>query len=103
MGFEGEKLVAYCRFFKKDDYKAGAISFGRVLTAPDQRGRNLGKQIVQAAMDYATQNHAGETLLISAQSYLKQFYEAFGLQAIGEEYLEDNIPHIAMKCIVKIQ
>ena len=33
---------------------------------------------------------------ISAQRYLIKFYESFGFKTVGEEYLEDNIPHIAM-------
>jgi ElaA protein len=33
---------------------------------------------------------------ISAQSYLQNFYESFGFQVEGEEYLEDDIPHKEM-------
>ena len=33
---------------------------------------------------------------ISAQSYLKVFYRSFDFEEVGEEYLEDFIPHCAM-------
>ena len=33
---------------------------------------------------------------VSAQTYLKKFYNSLGFNQIGEEYLEDGIPHIAM-------
>jgi ElaA protein len=33
---------------------------------------------------------------ISAQLYLKAFYESHGFAAIGEPYPEDGIPHILM-------
>ncbi len=33
---------------------------------------------------------------ISAQCYLKRFYNNLGFNEVGEEYFEDNIPHIAM-------
>ena len=33
---------------------------------------------------------------ISAQSYLVKFYNSLGFYQIGEEYLEDGIPHIKM-------
>jgi ElaA protein len=33
---------------------------------------------------------------ISAQSYLINFYRSFGFVVIGEEYLEDDIPHTEM-------
>jgi ElaA protein len=36
------------------------------------------------------------TIKVSAQTYLKKFYETLGFEQIGEEYLEDGIPHIAM-------
>jgi len=37
-----------------------------------------------------------EKLTISAQCYLTKFYGSFGFQAVGESYLEDDIPHIKM-------
>ena len=33
---------------------------------------------------------------MSAQSYLINFYTKFGFKVEGEEYLEDDIPHIKM-------
>jgi ElaA protein len=35
-------------------------------------------------------------IIISAQLYLKRFYESFSFQQTGEEYSEDGIPHIKM-------
>ena len=36
------------------------------------------------------------TIKISAQVYLKKFYTNLGFKVIGEEYLEDGIPHTGM-------
>ena len=36
-------------------------------------------------------------ITISAQLYLQKFYESHGFIAVGESYLEDDIPHIEMK------
>ena len=33
---------------------------------------------------------------ISAQVYLTRFYESFGFEKVGAEYLEDDIPHVGM-------
>ena len=33
---------------------------------------------------------------MSAQLYLIKFYQNFGFVSVGEEYLEDEIPHIKM-------
>ena len=36
------------------------------------------------------------TIMMSAQLYLVKFYEEFNFYKKGEEYLEDNIPHVKM-------
>jgi ElaA protein len=38
-------------------------------------------------------------ITISAQQYLKKFYESHGFVQTSEMYLEDDIPHIEMKRI----
>lgn len=43
----------------------------------------------------AIEEQLGETsIAVSEQSYLKSFYNSFGLQETGEEYLADGIPHM---------
>ena len=37
-----------------------------------------------------------DKITISAQVYLKNFYESHGFHQIGKDYLEDGIPHIEM-------
>ena len=36
------------------------------------------------------------SIKVSAQTYLEKFYNSLGFIQIGEEYLEDGIPHISM-------
>ncbi len=92
---EGE-IVAYSRLFKAGDYFENA-SIGRVVIAEKHRDKKWGHQLVQAAID-AIENHFRTTkVTISAQLYLKKFYEDNGFVAIGESYLEDDIPHIEMR------
>jgi ElaA protein len=44
------------------------------------------------------ETHFEETkITISAQLYLKKFYESHGFVQTSEMYLEDDIPHIEMK------
>jgi ElaA protein len=38
-----------------------------------------------------------EKITISAQLYLKNFYESHGFVQTSKMYLEDDIPHIEMK------
>jgi len=42
------------------------------------------------------ENYNTSNIKLSAQQYLIKFYESHGYQSIGEGYLEDGIPHIAM-------
>lgn len=95
LGFKEDVLVAYTRIFKPGDYFELA-SIGRVVVARNQRQNNYGYEIMKASIkainDYCNVN----TIKISAQVYLKHFYNNLGFKATGPEYLEDNIPHITM-------
>ncbi|MHB1146006.1 MAG: GNAT family N-acetyltransferase [Lutibacter sp.] len=95
IGFKKDKIVAYCRIFKPGDYFEKA-SIGRVVVAKNERKFGYGHIIFQHSMD-AVETYFKETSIkISAQLYLKNFYESHGFVQVGEGYLEDDIPHIAM-------
>lgn len=95
IGIKNNKIVAYTRLFKPGDYFENA-SIGRVVVAKNQRQFKYGYDIMKASIS-AIENSYKETFIkISAQAYLKSFYNNLGFKEIGEEYLEDDIPHIAM-------
>lgn len=95
IGTKNNKIIAYTRIFKPGDYFKNA-SIGRVVVAKNQRQYKYGYDIMQASIS-AIENRFKETVIkISAQAYLKTFYNNLGFKKIGEEYLEDDIPHIAM-------
>jgi ElaA protein len=95
LGYKNEKLVAYTRIFKPGDYFNEA-SIGRVVVAQNQRKFGYGFVIMQHSIK-AVKEYFNETIIkISAQKYLKKFYESLNFEQVGEEYLEDNIPHIPM-------
>ncbi len=95
LGFENETLVAYIRIFKAGDYFDNA-SIGRVVVAETKRDKQYGKLIMEASIRAIKDNFSTNKITISAQVYLKKFYSDLGFKAEGEEYLEDNIPHIKM-------
>ncbi len=95
LGFENETLVAYTRIFKSGDYFENA-SIGRVVVAETKRDKQYGKLIMEASIEAIKDNFSTNKITISAQVYLKKFYSDLGFKAHGEEYLEDNIPHIKM-------
>lgn len=93
--YNGE-TVAYCRIFKSGDYFEQS-SIGRVIVKESYRDRKWGHNLIREAIE-AIKNSFGETeITISAQLYLKKFYESHGFVQTSEEYLEDGIPHIEMK------
>lgn len=95
LGFEGDQLAAYTRIFAPGDY-FGQASIGRVAVSPEYRRRGLGREIMLASLAAVEESFGQVPVCLSAQSYLRRFYEELGFLAEGEEYLEDGIPHILM-------
>lgn len=92
--FEG-RVVAYSRLFGPGDYFENA-SIGRVVISADYRDRKWGHDLMQVSIAGIQQHYDTSVITISAQLYLKKFYESHGFAQEGEEYLEDGIPHIRM-------
>jgi ElaA protein len=95
LGYANNELVAYTRIFKSGDYFKEA-SIGRVVVAKNKRHLNYGIEIMRISISFIENELKKSSIKISAQSYLKNFYQKFGFKTIGEEYLEDGIPHMAM-------
>ncbi len=89
------RLVAYARCFKAGDYFDEA-SIGRVLVRENYRKLGYGHIVTEAAINAIKTVFKTTTIKISAQMYLIIFYESHGFKTIGDRYLEDGIPHIAM-------
>ena len=95
LGFKNELLVAYTRVFKPGDYFEYA-SIGRVVVRENERQFKYGYDIMNASILAIKSRYLEDTIKISAQTYLKRFYNNLGFHKVGEEYLEDGIPHIGM-------
>jgi ElaA protein len=95
LGYKNKEIVAYTRVFKAGDYFDEA-SIGRVVVAINERQYKYGYDIMKASIE-AVKSHFNTTkILLSAQVYLKTFYNNLLFFEVGEEYLEDGIPHIKM-------
>jgi ElaA protein len=95
LGKKNGEVIAYTRIFKSGDYFKQA-SIGRVVVRKSERNSNYGHEIMNASIKTVQEQLNETTIKISAQTYLKKFYNSLGFKAIGEEYLEDGIPHIGM-------
>jgi ElaA protein len=72
------------------------VSIGRVLVSSEIRGTGEGHRLMQFCMDNIARLYQHPSIRISAQTYLKAFYESHGFGTTGKAYLEDGIPHIEM-------
>ena len=95
IGKKNNEIIAYTRVFKPGDYFKEA-SIGRVVVSKEERQHKYGYDIMQASIKAVKDYYNKTTIKLSAQTYLIKFYNNLGVKEIGEEYLEDGIPHIAM-------
>ena len=73
-------------------------SIGRVVIAPEWRGRGVGHVLVRLGLAQCHALWPGQGVRISAQAHLQGLYGAHGFVAVSAPYLEDDIPHIEMLC-----
>lgn len=95
LGKKEGKIVAYTRCFAPKIYFEEA-AIGRVVVKETERKFGYGHQILKASIAEIQQRYQTTTIKLSAQQYLTHFYETHNFKQIGEGYLEDGIPHIAM-------
>lgn len=95
LGLFNNKIVAYCRLFNKGDYFDTA-SIGRVVIDKEYRDKKWGHDLMRTAIAGITNYFSEQKITISAQAYLKNFYESHGFIQQGGGYFEDGIPHIKM-------
>ena len=95
LGYRDSELVAYTRIFKPGDYFDEA-SIGRVVVRENARQYKYGYKIMDASIEAIKHHYNATKIRISAQTYLKKFYNNLDFKEVGEEYLEDGIPHINM-------
>jgi ElaA protein len=94
MIYDDDILVSYLRVIPKG-IKYIEYSFGRVATLYNYRKQGLSSKLIKEVI----KDLKGFDIKISAQSYLKSYYEKFGFTVLEDEYLEENIPHLKMLLI----
>lgn len=95
LGKKEGKIIAYARCFSSGLYFEEA-AIGRVLVKESERKNGYADQILSASIRAIKNDFDTLNIKLSAQQYLVKFYQKHGFQIIGEGYLEDGIPHIAM-------
>lgn len=101
LGYENEKLIAYSRIFSPGTFEKKYSRIGRIVTKKQYRGKGIGQNLVQRSIDFCAKQFNRETIKVSAQVYLKKFYNQQGFVEKGKIYNEDGIPHHAMFFLFK--
>lgn len=95
LGYKEDALVAYTRIFPPNTYFEKA-SIGRVVVQEEERAHKYGYELMEVSIKAIEDTFQTTVIKISAQTYLKKFYNNLGFQQVGQGYLEDGIPHIGM-------
>ncbi len=85
---DGDAIGAYLRVI--DDVDARRIT--RVVTHPRSRSKQLARALIEHVL--ATTD---PPWVLSAQTYLRDWYGGFGFVEVSEDYVEDGIPHVDMR------
>lgn len=97
LGTDGKGVLhSYTRLVPLGLSYQSYVSIGRVVTSIASRRQGSGIELMQKSIAACRNTWPGMPIKISAQQYLIDFYQKFGFVPIGEGYLEDDIPHIAM-------
>jgi ElaA protein len=89
---------ALCAYLRCVDpgLKYDEPSLGRVVLDKALRGSGAGDELVATGLARTLAAWPRQGVRISAQSHLQRFYGRHGFATVGDEYLEDDIPHVQM-------
>jgi predicted GNAT family N-acyltransferase len=68
---------------------------GRMAVLRDWRGRGVGAAVLATLLARATELGMPNAIL-NAQTHARSFYARFGFTQTGSEFMEADIPHVAM-------
>lgn len=94
-GYVADQLIGYARLLPPG-LAYDESSIGRVVCDKAFRKKGIGTSLMRQAIQNNHRLWPQFRIKISAQSYLLDFYKSLGFNSLGEEYLEDGIPHREM-------
>lgn len=72
------------------------IKFERIATLKEWRGKGVGRNLMEAMLDYAKKNFGDKVPYMHSQESAVAFYERLGWRKSGAPFMEADIPHQAM-------
>ena len=96
MALRENQLIGYSRIIPPG-ISYPEVSIGRVVVDKEHRGTGTGRELMKQSIHEACIFFGCNEIVISAQTYLLDFYKSLDFNPEGPEYLEDDIPHISMR------
>lgn len=96
VGYQKKKIIVYSRIFALGVIEKNYARIRRIVTRKKNRGKGIGYNLVQKSIQFCKEKFGNKIIKISAQVYLKNFYNQCGFVEKGKIYMEDGIPHCAM-------
>ncbi|WP_308555875.1 GNAT family N-acetyltransferase [uncultured Lactobacillus sp.] len=91
---ENNNVLAYARIYLIED--GAKVSFGRVVTSKQARGKGLGRQLIKQIMAAINQYFPNKTIEIEAQKQVEGYYQKFGFVSHGKPFIFESTPHVIM-------
>src|SRR5262245_14059005 len=89
------ELIAYLRVLEPGQ-RYDEPSLGRLAVDKRFRRTGLGRRLTEEGLRLVHRLYPGQALRIVAQCYLEKFYAGYGFVSVGQPYVEDGVPHVAM-------
>jgi ElaA protein len=89
-------IAAYARILAPEGQR-GTPRIGRVVVSGEARGQQLGRRLMERALECCQEHWPGQPVGLGAQAHLAGFYRSLGFEAVGEPYDEDGIAHVQMR------
>ena len=77
-------------------YTDGIAHIGRVAVLKEYRRKGYATAVCKKLIDVAVSLKESEIIELGAQKYVVELYEKLGFEIVGDEYLDENIPHFKM-------
>ena len=98
LAIEDNEVIGYLRILPPDT-RFSEASIGRLVVSKNHRFKGLARELMIFAKEWIYTEWHASRIQLSAQKYLKGFYQSLGYQIISDEYLEDGIPHLKMELL----
>lgn len=89
---EDGEVLATLRILTKPE----GLRIGRVATAVAARSRGVASELMRRAVTRCAELDASAPIALDAQKHLADWYARFGFAISGDEFVEDEIPHVPM-------